>query len=142
MKTGGSIRSNIGIINAASGSTDPNEFELLPPEANPAAGKAEGEVSELDINNSLRFNNGLTLFTLTAEQLLQTLEHGVAESSPGATPGQFPQVGGLKFSFDPERPAGDRVLSLVVLGDGESDVVAQNGELVGNPSRTLSGDYR
>ncbi|NEQ39374.1 MAG: bifunctional metallophosphatase/5'-nucleotidase [Okeania sp. SIO3I5] len=137
LKTGGSIRSNIGIIKAASGSTDPNDFELLPPEANPAAGKAEGEVSELDINNSLRFNNGLTLFTLTAEQLLETLEHGVAESSPGATPGQFPQVGGLKFSFDSERPAGDRVISLVVLGDGESDVVAQDGELVGDPSRTF-----
>ncbi|NES71494.1 MAG: bifunctional metallophosphatase/5'-nucleotidase, partial [Okeania sp. SIO2D1] len=137
LKTGGSIRSNIGIINAASGSTDPNEFELLPPEANPAAGKAEGEVSELDINNSLRFNNGLTLITLTAEQLLETLEHGVAETSSGATPGQFPQVGGLKFSFDAERPAGDRVLSLVVLGDSESDVVAQNGELVGDPSRTF-----
>ncbi|NEQ74856.1 MAG: bifunctional metallophosphatase/5'-nucleotidase [Okeania sp. SIO2C9] len=137
LKTGGSIRSNIGIINAASGSTDPNEFELLPPEANPAAGKAEGEVSELDINNSLRFNNGLTLITLTAEQLLETLEHGVAQTSSGATPGQFPQVGGLKFSFDAERPAGDRVLSLVVLGDSESDVVAQNGELVGDPSRTF-----
>ncbi|NET02217.1 MAG: bifunctional metallophosphatase/5'-nucleotidase [Sphaerospermopsis sp. SIO1G2] len=137
LKNGGSIRSNIGIINAASGSTDPNDFELLPPEANPEAGKAEGEVSELDINNSLRFNNGLTLITLTAEQLLQTIEHGVAGTAPGATPGQFPQVGGLKFSFDPERPAGDRVLSLVVLGDDESDVVAQDGELVGDPSRTF-----
>ncbi len=137
LKNGGSIRSNIGIINAASGSTDPNDFELLPPEANPDAGKAEGEVSELDINNSLRFNNGLTLITLTAEQLLQTIEHGVAGTATGATPGQFPQVGGLKFSFDPERPAGDRVLSLVVSGDGESDVVAQDGELVGDPSRTF-----
>ncbi|NEP85907.1 MAG: bifunctional metallophosphatase/5'-nucleotidase [Okeania sp. SIO2C2] len=137
LKNGGGIRSNIGIINAASGSTDPNDFELLPPEANPEAGKVEGEVSQLDINNSLRFNNGITLITLTAEQLLQTLEHGVAGTAPGATPGQFPQVGGLKFSFDPERHAGDRVISLVVSGDGESDVVAENGELVGDPSRTF-----
>ncbi|WP_293120522.1 bifunctional metallophosphatase/5'-nucleotidase [Okeania sp. SIO1I7] len=137
LKNGGGIRSNIGIINAASGSTDPNDFELLPPEANPEAGKVEGEVSQLDINNSLRFNNGITLITLTAEQLLQTLEHGVAGMAPGATPGQFPQVGGLKFSFDPELPAGDRVISLVVSGEGESDVVAENGELVGDPSRTF-----
>ncbi|MGD1714126.1 bifunctional metallophosphatase/5'-nucleotidase [Dapis sp. BLCC M172] len=137
LKNGGSIRSNIGIINAASGSTNPNDFELLPPEANPEAGKTEGQVSELDINNSLRFNNGLTLITLTAEQLLQTIEHGVSGTAPGATPGQFPQVGGLKFSFDYERPAGDRVISLVVLGDGESDVVAQDGEVVGDPSRTF-----
>lgn len=137
LKNGGSIRSNIGIINAGSGSTDPNDFELLPPEANPEAGKAEGQVSQLDINNSLRFNNGLTLITLTAEQLLQTLEHGVAGTALGATPGQFPQVGGLKFSFDPKLPAGDRIISLVVLGDEESDVVAQDGELVGDPNRTF-----
>ncbi len=137
LKNGGGIRSNIGVINAASGSTDPNDFELLPPEANPEAGKEEGEVSQLDLNNSLRFNNGLTLITITAEQLLQTMEHGVAGTAPGATPGQFPQVCGLKFSFDPERPAGDRVLSLVVSNNGESDVVAKNGEIVGNPSRTF-----
>ncbi len=135
LKNGGGIRSNIGIINAASGSTDPNDFELLPPEANPEASKEEGEVSQLDINNSLRFNNGLTLINLTAEQLLETLEHGVSGTTPGATPGQFPQVGGLKFSFDPDLPVGDRILSVVVSGDGESDVIAQNGELVGDPSR-------
>lgn len=137
LKNGGSIRSNIGLINAASGSTDPNDFQLLPPEANPEAGKEEGEVSQLDINNSLRFNNGLALITLTAEQLLETLEYGVAGTAPGATPGQFPQVGGLKFSFDPARPVGDRILSLVVSGDGESDVIAENGELVGEPCRTF-----
>lgn len=134
LKNGGGIRSNIGIINAASGGTDPDDFVLLPPEANPEAGKEEGEVSELDINNSLRFNNGLTLITLTAEQLLQTLEHGVSGTAPGATPGQFPQIGGLQFSFDPDREPGDRVLSVVV---GESDIVARNGELVGDGDRTF-----
>ncbi|MBP0017025.1 MAG: bifunctional metallophosphatase/5'-nucleotidase, partial [Cyanobacteria bacterium SBLK] len=137
LKNGGGIRSNIGIINAASGGTDPDDFELLPPEANPEAGKEEGEVSELDINNSLRFNNGLTLITLTAEQLLQTLEHGVSGTAPGATPGQFPQVGGLQFSFDPDREPGDRVLSVVVTGDGEFDIVAREGELVGDRYRTF-----
>ncbi|MEB3343743.1 bifunctional metallophosphatase/5'-nucleotidase [Okeania sp.] len=137
IKNGGGIRASIGVINAGSGSTDPNDFELLPPAANPEAGKEEGEVSQLDINNSLRFNNELTLITITAEQLLQTIEHGVAAVAPGATPGQFPQVSGLKFSFDPELPASDRVISLVVLNNDEFEVVAKNGELVGEPSRTF-----
>ncbi|NES22731.1 MAG: bifunctional metallophosphatase/5'-nucleotidase, partial [Symploca sp. SIO3E6] len=139
LKNGGSIRSNIGVISAGKGSTDPSDFELLPPAANPAAGKEEGEVSQLDITNSLRFNNGLTLFTLTAEQLLQTIEHGVAGTGPGATPGQFPQVGGLKFSFDATRRVNERVLSLVIVDNQDKliDVVVQNGQLVGEPSRTF-----
>ena len=139
LKNGGGIRSNIGVINAANGGIDPDDFVLLPPEANPAVGKEEGQVSELDINNSLRFNNGLTLLTITAEQLLQAIEHGVAATAPGATPGQFPQVGRLKFSFDATRPANDRVLSLVVVDDRDEviDVVVQNGQLMGDPSRTF-----
>ncbi len=136
-KNGGSIRSNIGVISAASGSIDPNDFDLLPPLANPSVGKEKGEVSQLDITNSLRFNNGLTLLTITAEQLLQTIEHGIAATSPGATPGQFPQVGGLKFSFDATRTVNNRVLSLVVVDDQDKviDVVVQNGKLVGNTNR-------
>lgn len=139
LKNGGGIRSNIGVISAANGGIDPNDFVLLPPEANPAVGKEEGQVSQLDITNSLRFNNGLTLITITADQLLQAIEHGVAATAPGATPGQFPQIGGLKFSFDATRPANDRVFSLVVVDDQDKviDVVAQNGELVGDPSRTF-----
>jgi len=140
LKNGGSIRSNIGVISAADGGTDPDDFELLPPAANPEVGKLEGEVSQLDIKNSLRFNNGLTLFTITAEQLLQTIEHGVAGTTPGATPGQFPQIGGLKFSFDATLPVNQRVLSLVVVDNaGTIDVVAKNGELVGEPNRTFRG---
>ncbi|NEP60130.1 MAG: bifunctional metallophosphatase/5'-nucleotidase [Symploca sp. SIO2G7] len=138
-KTGGGIRSNIGVISAGKGSTDPNDFELLPPAANPTAGKEEGKVSQLDITNSLRFNNGLTLFTLTAEQLLQTIEYGVNATTPGATPGRFPQVSGIKFSFDATRPVNERILSLVVVDNQDKviDVVAQNGQLVGAPSRTF-----
>ncbi|MEQ9486328.1 bifunctional metallophosphatase/5'-nucleotidase [Coleofasciculus sp. F4-SAH-05] len=140
-KNGGAIRSNIGVISAANGGIDPNDFELLPPAANSAVGKEEGEVSQLDITNSLRFNNSLTLFTITADQLLQTIEHGVAGTVHGATPGQFPQVGGIKFSFDATRPVNDRVVSLVVVDDQDQviDIVVENGELVGDPNRTFRG---
>jgi 2',3'-cyclic-nucleotide 2'-phosphodiesterase (5'-nucleotidase family) len=139
LKNGGGIRDNIGAVSAAPGATDPNDVEFLPPPANPAAGKEEGDISQLDIENSLRFNNALSLVTVTAEQLLRVIEHGVAASSPGATPGQFPQIGGISFSFDPDLPSGNRVLSLAVKDEAGNtiDVVTSNGELVGDPSRTF-----
>lgn len=144
IKNGGGIRAHIGQILAPPGSTDPNEVELLPTAANPVVGKAAGAVSQLDIENTLRFNNELTLLTVTAAQLLAIVEHGVAASDPGATgatPGRFPQVGGIRFSFDPNLAANARVQSLLVLDDngaqngGNADIVVQAGVLQGDPNR-------
>lgn len=94
LKNGGGIRASIGDVIGDDG-------ELVPPQANPLSGKLEGEISQLDIDNALRFNNGLTLVTVDAAELKDILEHAVAGTAPGATPGQFAQVGGFKFSFDP-----------------------------------------
>lgn len=137
LKNGGGIRAPIGVVGAPTGGT--GEPEFLPPQANPLAGKLEGEISQLDIENSLRFNNGLTLLSVTAAELLAIIEHGVSATEPGATPGQFPQVAGIRFSFDPEATPGDRVQSLAVVdGDGNRlDVVVEDGELVGNMDRTF-----
>lgn len=107
IKNGGGIRAPIGEIDGLTG-------ELLPTQENPASGKEEGEISQLDIENALRFNNGLTLLTLTLDELKIVLEHGVAATAPGATPGQFAQVGGLSFSFDP---------------DGTAQVLDENGSV-------------
>ncbi|MBD2104498.1 5'-nucleotidase C-terminal domain-containing protein [Leptolyngbya sp. FACHB-261] len=139
LKNGGGIRDNIGTVQAAPGSTNPNDFIRLPPPANPLAGKTEGQLSQLDIENSLRFNNSLSLVTVSAQQLLQLIEHGVADTGPGRTPGRFPQVGGMAFSFDANRPAGDRVLSLAIKDENGRtlDVVADGGELLGDPNRTF-----
>ena len=141
IKNGGGIRAPIGeIVNTG------DETLFLPPQANPAAGKEEGEVSQLDIANSLRFNNGLTAVTLTAAQLLEVIEHGVSASGPGATPGQFPQVGGMAFSFDLTQPAGDRVQSLALIdanGDPTTAIV-ENGELAidaATPIRIVTLDF-
>ena len=140
IKNGGGIRSAIGEVG--------DNGELLPPQANPDTGKQDGQISQLDIVNSLRFNNGLTLLTVTAEELELLLEHGVAETEPGATPGQFPQVGGLSFSFDPTEQAidfddeanviteGERIQSLSLLNeDGNVDtVLVEDGDLVVDPN--------
>ncbi|MEC4816146.1 MAG: choice-of-anchor I family protein [Scytonema sp. PMC 1069.18] len=138
IKNGGGIRDNIGVFTYPPGSTNLEDALRLPPQANPVAGKEEGDISQLDITNALRFNNGLSLLTLTAQELLEVVEYGVAATAPGATPGRFPQISGFAFSFDPDLAVGDRVQSLAVRGsDGNIDVVVENGELVGDPTRTF-----
>ncbi|MBD2181642.1 bifunctional metallophosphatase/5'-nucleotidase [Planktothrix sp. FACHB-1375] len=138
LKNGGGIRESIGAI-VGSGGNDPNAGKKIPPVANPSVGKKAGEISQLDIENSLRFHNQLTLLTVTAQQLQQVIEHGVADTAPGRTPGRFPQVGGMAFTFNPNLPAGSRVISLNVRdrNDNIIDTVVQNGQLVGNPNRTF-----
>ena len=130
LKNGGGMRASIGVIVGV---------DELPPPANPLVGKAEGDISQLDIENTLRFNSGLSLLTLTAPHLLEVVEHAIAEAQPGVSTGQFPQVGGLAFSYDMSQPAGKRVKSLVITdSDGNpTDIVAQNGEVVGDRERTF-----
>ncbi|CAM3504719.1 5'-nucleotidase C-terminal domain-containing protein [Parendozoicomonas haliclonae] len=127
IKNGGGIRAPIGsIVGEADGS-----YSEQPPEANPATGKQAGDISQLDIENTLKFNNGLTLMTLTAEQLVAVLEHGVAASGEGQTPGQFAQVSGIHFSFDTTLEAGSRIRSAAIVNEqGEIvQVLVENGEL-------------
>ena len=133
LKNGGGIRAEIGAI---VGQPVPAE---VPPIANPATNKPAGAVSQLDIENSLRFNNGLSIVTFTAENLVKVLENALRGVAPGATPGGFPQVSGLQFSFDRDRPAGDRVVSLAVVdADGTVlDVLARDGNLVGDAARSF-----
>ena len=109
LKNGGGIRAQIGAVSNVGGSAT-----KLPPPANPAVGKSEGGISQLDIENALRFNNRLMAFETTPQGLKAILEHGVA-SWPNQ--GRFPQIGGVAFAWDPARPAGSRVTSISLLND-------------------------
>ena len=132
LKNGGGIRAPIGEVLGDTG-------DLVPPQANPLSGKETGQISQLDIENSLRFNNELTLLNLTAEQLRQVLEHGVAETAPGQTPGRFPQLGGLSFSFDATLPPGQRVRSAAII-DESGDIVDPlviGGQIFGDGDRPI-----
>jgi 2',3'-cyclic-nucleotide 2'-phosphodiesterase (5'-nucleotidase family) len=153
LKNGGGIRDNIGVIPAGAGATSKDEIVKLPTQPNPLApNKKTGDVSQLDIENSLRFNNDLSLITVTAQQLRQVIEHAVSDTAPGATPGRFPQISGLSFSFDPTKTAiafnsttgavtteGNRVSNLVVLNEDGSprDIIIKDGVLVGDATRTF-----
>ncbi|KZD09875.1 5'-nucleotidase C-terminal domain-containing protein [Oceanibaculum pacificum] len=135
VKNGGGIRAAIGQITE----TSPGVFEPAPPQANELSGKEEGEVSQLDILNSLRFNNALSLVTVTADQLKQIAEHTVAASGGSATPGQFGQWGGVRFSFDTTQAAGSRIQNMAIVDDNGfiADVIVQDGELVGDAGRAI-----
>ena len=147
IKNGGGIRDSIGTVVTPPGSTNAEDVERLPTQANELAGKEEGDISQLDISNSLRFNNGLSLLTVTAEELLEIIEYGVSATEEGATPGQFPQVAGIEFSFDHSLESGDkpngmasqRIQSLAIKDDEDNiiDTVVEDGELVGDGSRTF-----
>ncbi len=130
LKNGGGIRDSIGAIS--------EDGERIPPVAIAVAGKRDGDISQLDIENSLRFNNALSLVTVTAAQLKRLAENGVAGIRPGATPGSFAQIGGFRFSFDPINEApGSRIRTLFVDGPDGTDVIVAGGKVVGDPGRTF-----
>jgi len=134
IKNGGGIRSAIGFVNAV-GSNTILENTL----ANPTAGKVRGDISQLDIENSLRFNNGLVIGSVSAAGLKRIMEHGIAASLPNATPGQFPQIGGMQFSYDTTRAVGNKILSLVITDSigNRLDTIVRNGLLHGDTLRTF-----
>ncbi len=136
IKNGGGIRAEIGSIDGTTGA-------LLPTTANPESGKLAGQISQLDIENSLRFNNTLTLLTLTRAQLKAVLEHAVAGVAPGATPGAFGQFGGIAFSFDPIMPVGQRVRTAGLIGaTNDLPFFVLNGQVVGaNPIRIVTLNF-
>ncbi len=131
IKNGGGIRASVGSIVFPPGSTDPADAQRVPP--------PDGNVSQLDAQSALAFNNGLTLVTLTAAELQAIIEHGVGRSDGINTQGRFPQVAGIRFSWDRSLSAGSRVRSLAVVDDSGAvvDTVVQDGALVGDPARTF-----
>jgi 2',3'-cyclic-nucleotide 2'-phosphodiesterase (5'-nucleotidase family) len=127
LKNGGGIRAQIGGVDVVTG-------DKQPPLANPDAGKPVGAVSELDIENALRFDNKLMVFDTTPQGLLNILEFAA-----GITPGNggFIQLGGVRFSYDPDNAPGDKVRSVALIdNDGRVIVrIAEDGEvLAGAPS--------
>jgi 2',3'-cyclic-nucleotide 2'-phosphodiesterase (5'-nucleotidase family) len=62
----------------------------------------------------LPFSNELVVVTMTGAALRAALEHGLGQLP--ATAQRFPQVSGMIVRYDPARPAGQRVLSVVIAG--------------------------
>ncbi|RDJ09191.1 multifunctional 2',3'-cyclic-nucleotide 2'-phosphodiesterase/5'-nucleotidase/3'-nucleotidase, partial [Rhizobium phaseoli] len=76
-----------------------------------------GDVTQGEVITVLPFQNTLATFEATGADIVKALENGVSQIDQGA--GRFPQVAGLKFSFDQSKPVGSRV-SDVQVKDGDS----------------------
>ena len=114
--TGGSIRSNFPacgyapvntLLNRANWNAAHNAIVTC-------AGYASGTPYDLvkgDVYTVLPFGNNIVTRTVTGQQLWQVLENGVSLcpnpiSSGSTCAGRFPQVSGIKFSFDTSAPTG------------------------------------
>lgn len=72
-----------------------------------------GVVTRRDVLSMFPFGNKLMVVEVTGAQLRAILEHGVSKAGTECA-GRFPQVSGLRFSYDPTRAAGDRVVAVEI----------------------------
>ena len=75
-----------------------------------------GRLTQRDLLSILPFKNKLVKIEVTGATLRAALEHGVSRTAEGAEPGGFPQVSGVKFSFDATRTPGARLVAVTVNG--------------------------
>lgn len=76
-----------------------------------------GPITMGEVLTVFPFSNTLATMQITGAEVLQALENGVSQVEDGG--GRFPQVAGLKFTFDISKPAGSRV-SAVEVQEGEA----------------------
>ena len=72
-----------------------------------------GPITMGDVLTVLPFSNTLATFELSGADLLDSLESGLSQTEEVA--GRFPQVAGLRFSFDTSKPAGERLVGDVLV---------------------------
>jgi len=73
-----------------------------------------GPLQRRDVLTILPFANKIVKLDVTGEILRAALENGLSQVE--RTAGRFPQVSGLRYVFDPKRPAGSRLVSVSVGG--------------------------
>ncbi|MGY3714614.1 5'-nucleotidase C-terminal domain-containing protein [Sutcliffiella cohnii] len=74
-----------------------------------------GDITRNHVLSTLPFDNTLVKTTLTGEEVLASLEHSV-RLYPSEN-GGFLHVSGINFTFDPKKPAGSRVVEVLVNGE-------------------------
>ena len=110
LKNGGGIRASLGSV-LANGTK-------VAPIANAITGKPSGGISQLDIENALRFDNKLMVFDTTPLGLKNILEYAAGLSSgPTAQSGGYAQVGNIRFSYNSALPANSKVLSAALVNE-------------------------
>jgi 2',3'-cyclic-nucleotide 2'-phosphodiesterase (5'-nucleotidase family) len=75
---------------------------------------AGSELTRKDILTEMPFGNTVVVAEVTGADLLAALENGVSAVADKA--GRFPQVSGLRFTYDESLPAGSRIVAVEVGG--------------------------
>lgn len=99
-----------------------------------------GDVSMGEAITVLPFQNTVATFQIKGDGIREALENGLSKLEEGG--GRFPQVAGMKFSFDKSKPVGSRVVSVEVK-EGEGYVAldpAKTYSLVTNNYMRNGGD--
>src|SRR5262247_3730660 len=75
-----------------------------------------GEVTRRDVLAMLPYNNRIVKIQITGAVLRAALEYGVAGVGPGEQPGRFPQVSGMRYTYDARLKPGARLTEVTVNG--------------------------
>ncbi len=127
LKNGGGIRASIGSIDEDGGK--------IPNIANPLASKPAGAISQLDVENALRFDNKLMVFDTTPQGLANILNFASGLSTgPSNQNGGYPQIGGLRFSYDSTQPAGQKLRSAALYDESGQRIATIVQDGVVNPN--------
>jgi len=78
-----------------------------------------GDVTMGEVLTVLPFQNTIATFQIDGAGIKEALENGVSQVDEGA--GRFPQVSGLKYTFDRSKPVGSRV-TVVEVKEGDAYV--------------------
>jgi 2',3'-cyclic-nucleotide 2'-phosphodiesterase (5'-nucleotidase family) len=71
-----------------------------------------GSLTKKDIMSILPFTNYGVKLEVTGQQIKDALENGVSKIENGA--GRFSQVSGMSYIFDPNKPAGSRIIEVKI----------------------------
>ncbi|MCX6857057.1 MAG: esterase-like activity of phytase family protein [Verrucomicrobia bacterium] len=132
LKNGGGIRASLGSV-LANGTK-------VAPIANPLTGKLAGGISQLDIENALRFDNKLMVFDATPLGLKNILEFASGLSSgPTAQSGGYAQVGNIRFSYNSALTSGSRLRSAALVNEAGQIVakIVENGAVLSTAPATI-----
>ncbi|MCD7060374.1 bifunctional metallophosphatase/5'-nucleotidase [Pelagibacterium xiamenense] len=76
-----------------------------------------GEITMGEVITVLPFQNTLATFELDGAGIREALENGVSDWENGA--GRFPQVAGIRYTWERDAAVGERIVSVDVMQDGE-----------------------
>lgn len=96
----------------------------------------EGEVTMGEIYTVLPFQNTLSTFQVTGATLKAALENGMGQFDDPEDDGRFPQVAGMKFTFDGAAATGERVSDILIM-EGDAWVPLDMEKVYG----VVSNDY-